>query len=305
MFKNHAIIGLLVLIISGILLYFKIEPVSTCFYIFAWWSFIIILDGFIYQKTGQSLIRSRTREFVFMIVISNLFWLIFEGYNFFIKNWYYINAPSNILWRRLASFLAFGTVLPAIFSATELLESYGLLKNFKIEKLNITKDTLRFEIVLGLIFIIFPFIFPEHCFPLIWGGFIFLLDPINYKFGGRSLLRDLENGSIRKLCMLLLGGLICGIFWEFWNFWAGSKWVYSIPISTEQYKLFEMPLLGFVGFPPFAVECYVMYSFITLLKEKLINNKLYLKMIFWVIIFSVIFLLLHFLDKYTILSFTS
>jgi hypothetical protein len=56
----------------------------------------------------------------------------------------------------------------------------------------------------------------------------------------------------------LLGGLVCGILWEFWNFWARTKWIYAVPILSE-IKIFEMPVLGFLGFPPFAVECYVLY----------------------------------------------
>jgi hypothetical protein len=27
-------------------------------------------------------------------------------------------------------------------------------------------------------------------------------------------------------------------------------------------KIFEMPVLGFLGFPPFAVECWVIYIFV-------------------------------------------
>ena len=46
--------------------------------------------------------------------------------------------------------------------------------------------------------------------------------------------------------------------WEFWNFWAGSKWVYTVPFF-RQWKVFEMPLLGFLGFPPFALECWILY----------------------------------------------
>ncbi len=46
--------------------------------------------------------------------------------------------------------------------------------------------------------------------------------------------------------------------WEFWNFWAGSKWVYSIPFFGS-WKVFEMPVLGFLGFPPFALECWILY----------------------------------------------
>jgi hypothetical protein len=50
--------------------------------------------------------------------------------------------------------------------------------------------------------------------------------------------------------------LICGGLWEFWNFWASAKWIYTVPWVGEV-KLFEMPVLGFFGFPPFAEECYV------------------------------------------------
>jgi len=34
-------------------------------------------------------------------------------------------------------------------------------------------------------------------------------------------------------------------------------------------KLFEMPVLGFLGFPPFAVECFVMTSAYFLFDERL------------------------------------
>ena len=33
-----------------------------------------------------------------------------------------------------------------------------------------------------------------------------------------------------------------------------------MPLLSE-IKLFEMPVLGFLGFPPFALECYVLYQF--------------------------------------------
>ena len=52
--------------------------------------------------------------------------------------------------------------------------------------------------------------------------------------------------------------IIAGLFWEFFNFWARAKWIYTVPLFDEL-KLFEMPLAGFIGFPPFAVECAVIY----------------------------------------------
>jgi hypothetical protein len=60
----------------------------------------------------------------------------------------------------------------------------------------------------------------------------------------------------------MAGGAVCGLLWEFWNYWALTKWTYHLPFlgATEQYKYFEMPLVGFLGFLPFGVECWVMWQ---------------------------------------------
>jgi hypothetical protein len=55
-------------------------------------------------------------------------------------------------------------------------------------------------------------------------------------------------------------GIVCGLLWECWNYWAHTKWVYTVPVPPHV-KLFEMPLAGYLGFPAFAVECFVMYVF--------------------------------------------
>ena len=47
---------------------------------------------------------------------------------------------------------------------------------------------------------------------------------------------------------------------EFWNYWAVTKCTYTVPYLGDV-KLFEMPVLGYLGFPPFAVECWAMYVF--------------------------------------------
>ena len=63
---------------------------------------------------------------------------------------------------------------------------------------------------------------------------------------------------------LLAAGLICGVFWESWNWLAEARWVYNIPYLNRP-RLFAMPLAGYLGFPPFAVECYVFYATLSLL----------------------------------------
>ena len=95
----------------------------------------------------------------------------------------------------------------------------------------------------------------------VWLGFIFLLDPINARLGGESLLADLRAGSADRLINLALSGLLCGVLWEFWNYWSRAKWHYTVPIM-ENLKLFEMPVPGYLGFPAFALECFTMYVFV-------------------------------------------
>jgi len=161
--------------------------------------------------------------------------------------------------------VAYGTVLPGIFETTELLETIGAFKKSRTRKMVIPQGGHQAFILLGVLCLVSSVAIPKYFFPLIWVGFIFLLEPFNYRFGGRSLLKDLEEENPRKIYLLFIAGLICGLLWEFWNFWSLSKWIYTVPFFEEM-KGFEMPALGFLGFPPFAIQAYVMYNFISLFR---------------------------------------
>ena len=265
-FPLHGIFGIILLLVSEIAVFKKIDPFYSWFYCFAWWSYIFIIDAVIYRLKENSLVVNRTREFLIMIPWSIFFWLIFEAANLSLRNWYYINLPHLMIERWLGYAVAYGTVLPGMFETAELLESLSLLKRFKIKKTALSPGGHSVLILLGALCLASSVLVPEYFFPLIWVGFIFLLDPLNYRLGGKSLLRDLEEGDPRKLCLLFVAGLICGFLWEFWNFWSFSKWVYTVPFF-ERAKGFEMPFLGFLGFPPFAVQVYVMYNFISLFRS--------------------------------------
>ena len=123
-------------------------------------------------------------------------------------------------------------------------------------------------IVFGVMFLVLPIALPTHIaaylFGLVWVGFAILLDPINERIGAPSLLRDLNHGRHARFYCLLMSGWICGWLWEFWNFWAAAKWHYIFPIMQRE-KIFEMPIAGYLGFLPFALECFVMYSTATFL----------------------------------------
>ncbi len=104
----------------------------------------------------------------------------------------------------------------------------------------------------------------------LWVGLIFLLDPIVYALKGPSILRDWQAGRWGRMLALFAGGALCGLLWEFWNYWALSKWTYRLPFlgALEDVRYFEMPLLGFLGFLPFAVECWVVLNVIIVLMDR-------------------------------------
>ena len=64
----------------------------------------------------------------------------------------------------------------------------------------------------------------------------------------------------RRLLSLLASGLSVAFF-GVWNYWALTKWTYTVPYLGD-IKIFEMPVLGYLGFPPFAIECWAMYIFV-------------------------------------------
>ncbi len=263
--KIYGPLALLTLFFFEFLLFKGSSFVGRWFYLLAWWPYIFFVDWLVQRKTGNSLIWNRTREFLWLVPWSTFIWLIFEWFNLYLKNWHYVHIIPSLPWRWLGYFLSFGTVLPGLFETYELLLAYGLLSRHQVTPLRHAQALYPWSILLGGLFLVLPVAYPRYFFPLVWGSFVFLLEPINHALGASSLLRDWENTSLRRFYLLLLAGLICGFLWEFWNFWATSKWVYTVPFVGD-IKLFEMPVLGFLGFPPFAVECYVMVSFLSLFR---------------------------------------
>jgi hypothetical protein len=147
---------------------------------------------------------------------------------------------------------------------------YRLLCHLKIPKRVTTKFVLKAwtqkaSLLVGLLMLVLPLFFPNYFFPLVWGAFAFLLEPVCARFGARSLLVDGKKGEWTTFVRLLLAGIICGGYWELCNFWSLEKWIYTVPFFSEG-KFFEMPYLGFLGFPPFCVQCFVMINALYLLR---------------------------------------
>ena len=46
-----------------------------------------------------------------------------------------------------------------------------------------------------------------------------------------------------------------------WNWLASARWRYTVPFLGDV-KLYEMPVLGFLGFAPFALAVFALYQFL-------------------------------------------
>ncbi len=265
MFKWYGFLGIILIILIEINFGLKIEPFAHWYFPLVWLGYILVIDSLVFKLRKNSLISNRIWQLLGMFVISALFWYVFEFFNSILGNWSYTgvsNVFSNSLTRDLFALISFSTVLPALFETTELIRSLHLFDKKTLKKKhNITKAFLITMISIGIACFFLPLLFPKFTFPLIWGSFFFILDPINYLHKQPSIIKHLKDRKLVIPLSLLLAGIIIGLFWEFWNYWAVIKWIYTIPY-VGFFKIFEMPILGYLGYFPFALELYSMYWFV-------------------------------------------
>lgn len=107
----------------------------------------------------------------------------------------------------------------------------------------------------GVLCTFLPLVVPTYAFWMTWGTLGPIPELIAYRIGSPSILRDLEQGRPDKLLALIIGGSWAGLAWEGLNAAARCKWIYTVP-GLEELKLFEIPVLGFVGFPALALNAY-------------------------------------------------
>jgi hypothetical protein len=261
-------LGLLAFIAATLGLALLVEPIPSWYYQLAWWSYIVGLDDVNRRLSGRSLLRDRPGRFAWLCAVSVAWWTLFEALNLRLGNWYYVMSHADRPTRWASGVIAFATVLPGILVTLALLEHRGWPRALRVRPLRWGPAHDRACVAAGVLFFILPLLLADVFFPLTWGSFVLLLEPWNRRHARRSFLRDLQEGEAGPLARTLLAGLACGGLWEAWNYWARSKWIYTVPFFDE-WKLFEMPVLGFLGFPPFAVECLVMVRALQAAGERL------------------------------------
>ncbi|MER3427988.1 MAG: hypothetical protein C4334_07785 [Pyrinomonas sp.] len=264
----HGYVGAGIIILAEALLFTGDRVVGQWFTPIVWTGYVLLADAFVYRLRGHSPLVSDRTAFLIMALISILAWWMFEFYNaprFWRSDrelwWHYHNLEPNPFLRRVGYDWAFATIFPALFLTAEVLLATVFRHRPRMRPVALSRTALRLMSVIGAAMALLPLVVISEWFaPLVWLAFIFLVDPINALRDWPSICGDLMRGDWRRLTALLVSGFVCGILWEFWNYWAISRWTYTVPYLGH-IKIFEMPVLGYFGFPPFAVECWAIYIF--------------------------------------------
>lgn len=242
-----------------------VEPVATWLYSFAWYPLLLAFEGGIALRHGRFLLLGRPRRLLAVLAWSVPVWMLWELLNFRLENWHYVFVPDRrpALWTGVI--VSFATVLPACFLPSALLRSPDADASSRTQDPPRPSRALLAVVRLaGLVMLLLPLVRPRYFFPLVWGGFVLLAEPDVVRGApDRSLLVDALDRRWGRIGALLGGGALAGLAWESLNAAARAGWIYTVP-GMEAIKLFEMPPLGFLGFPPLALSCFSIYQWLAL-----------------------------------------
>jgi len=226
-----------------------------------WFAFIIVINALTYRRTGHCMLTDRPRLLLALFVTSAAFWWFFEYLNRFVQNWYYAGIVSlTPIEYFVFATLPFSTVLPAVLGTYEFLDSIpsagaGLDSFLRID-IRRPKALAWFVLAAAGAGLLGIGIFPDCLYPLLWVSPLLVIVSMQAICGHSTIFSPVRSGCWRRIYLVAMAALICGFFWEMWNFFSLAQWKYSVPFSGG-FKLFEMPLLGFAGYLPFGLECAV------------------------------------------------
>jgi hypothetical protein len=269
--RGHGWIGLGIILAAEAALVVGQPIVAGWFTPIVWTGYVLLADAVAARLTGRSYVTTHRVDGVLVALASILCWWLFEWYN--APRFWRGGADATGLWwqyhglepdpwlRRLGYDWAFATIFPALFLTAAVLRA-SVVRGVRVRPWRPSPSVQRVMIALGAAMVVLPLVVVSSWLvPFVWTGFALLLEPLNLRAGRPSWLADLGRGDASRLLALLGAGAVCGVLWEFWNYWAATRWTYTVPYLGHV-KVFEMPVLGYLGFPPFALECYAMYHWL-------------------------------------------
>ena len=227
-----------------------------------WLGYILLVDALVLKRSGSSLLERSARDFALLFLLSAPAWWVFEIINRRTHNWEYVGGSSlsDFEYYLLCS-VSFSTVMPAVFETAELVSTFPAIKRARSGLSVPCSRLLSFGLFIsGITMLALAMSWPKLFYPFVWLAVFLIVEPINIWRRKRHLLQDLQFGDWRPVLSLSLGALICGFFWEMWNYFSFPKWIYHTP-GAEYLRVFEMPMLGYLGYLPFAWELFALRNF--------------------------------------------
>ena len=229
-----------------------------------WLSYIVTMNGLTFKRRGGCILLERPLSYLLLFPVSALFWWLFEYLNRFVQNWYYIGPPMSPTEYFWYATLAFSTVLPAFTATREWVLTFSWPEKFQQFfpiSLPWPKTAAGLILALAGLGLLLLGIYPDYAFSLLWISPLLILVSLRTLYGEPHLFSQVARGRWRILVASSVSALICGCFWEMWNFYSLAKWIYQVPF-VQRFHLFEMPLIGYAGYLPFGLECAVIVEMV-------------------------------------------
>ena len=222
-----------------------------------WLGYILVVDAVVLRRTGTSLWTRSRKDFVLLFFASAPAWWLFEVVNWRTQNWEYLGDESfSGLEYFVLCTVSFSTVMPAVFESAELVRSFRWMERFASgPRVAPTGRLCGGFLLAGLAMLSLTLLWPRFFYPFVWTSLALILESVNRWLGRTHFLERLQHGDWRPVLALATGALLCGFFWEMWNYHSYPKWVYHTP-GAQFLHVFEMPLLGYGGYIPFALELF-------------------------------------------------
>lgn len=237
-----------------------LEPYQPYTFIPQWISFIVVMNALKHWRSGNCPMLSDPPFFLKLFIASAVLWWVFEYLNRFVNNWIYEGAsyagdPVEYI---LFATVAFSTVIPGVYSTKKFLDTLPGLQRFFARGPVIHFPTARVFYIGLLLAVSLSFLliswYPKLLYPILWIGPFLGWITLNRVIGIPFELGGISKGNWSYLLGWAFAALICGFFWEMWNYYSMSKWIYQVPY-LHVFKVFEMPIAGYTGYLAFGLEC--------------------------------------------------
>lgn len=224
-----------------------------------WLGFIVTVNALTYARIGSCFMLRAPGRWVALLAVSAACWWVFEWLNRFVHNWHYLNVERfGAAAYAVHASLSFATVLPAIAAGAECLLAHARWRSFTSAGPRWSwlahRSTAACLFLGGATAMVGAGALPHLFYPALWIGPLALLLALPAARGALRVAPELAAGNWTRAAAWMVAALVCGFFWELWNWHSLAKWIYTVP-GVDRWHVFEMPALGYAGYLPFGLEC--------------------------------------------------